>query len=405
MRQDRTGTAADSNSDVFQMYYATLYKPIPQSLALLSSSDCKDRSIVHLVVNAASSHLPSLIDQYARVSVVGVGMDGNRIVSDIFEESGNSAQCIALSTRQDELQGVYAHDKVLVEPEPASFREAHGELPYNNCILQSCMNSMTPLLAGADVAFVIAKMGQRDQISLTSTVSEIARRAGAIVVGIAVLPLSFETDRRLNASQELAGMRNSCNTLTIVDPSRTPGFVARLPNEFGEYPNRMVTDFVSGLVQTLACPTFMNIDIAAFRELMMHGGISHLGIAQSSSALRAEEAVIGALRGPLLYDDVGRTRGALVNVRCDSTLTIDEAEMAAELVSERTGWSIPVIVGAHVDESWDDGLQVAVMTTGGTYPYIPGGHRRLPLAMYEMEPGTEEEPARIELDLDQLEES
>jgi len=267
------------------------------------------------------------------------------------------------------------------------------------------MDSMMPLLAGADVAFVVAKMGQEDQTSLALSVSEIARRVGAIVVGMAILPLSFETDRRVSASRELAGMRNSCDTLTIVDAGRTPEFLTGPPNEFGEYPNRMVTDFISGLVQTLACPALMNINIAAFRELMMHGGIAHLGIAQSSSIFRAEEAAISALRGPLLYDDIGRTRGALVNVRCDSSLTIDEAEMAAQLVSERTGWSTPVIVGAHVDESWDDGLQVAVMTTGGTYPYIPGGYRRLPLAMYEMEPSTEEEPVRIELDLDQLEES
>ena len=43
--------------------------------------------------------------------------------------------------------------------------------------------------------------------------------------------------------------------------------------------------------------------------------------------------------------------------------------------------------------------------TGGAYPYIPGGYRRLPFAMYEMEPdGEEEGPISIDLDLDQLEE-
>jgi len=167
----------------------------------------------------------------------------------------------------------------------------------------------------------------------------------------------------------------------------------------------MLADFVSGLAETLACPAFMNISVGAFRELMTHGGIAHLGIAQSSSTLRAEEAAIGALRSPLLYDDIGRTRGALVNVRGDSTLTIEEAEIAADLTSERTGWSIPVVMGARVDESWDNGLQVAIMMTGGAYPYIPGGYRRLPLAMYEMEPDAEEEPVNVDLDLDQLEES
>lgn len=360
---------------------------------------------MHLVVNAALSRLPGLADQFARVSVVGIGMDGNRIVSDVFEESSNAAQCIALSTRQDEFDGIYAHERVLIEAERSNDTEACAESSYGTNAFRSCMNTMASLLVGADVAFVVAKMGHKNQAILTSSVSEIARKAGALVVGVAVLPLSFETDQRTHASRELASMRDSCHTLTIVDAGRMQRLPARPSSEFGQYSTRAVTDFVSGLVQTLACPAFMNIDIAAFRELMMHGGIAHLGVAQSSSAFRTEEAVVGALRGPLLYDDISRTRGALVNVRCDSSLTVDEAEMAAELVSERAGWGIPVVVGAHVDGSWDDGLQVAVMTTGGAYPYIPGGHRRLPLAMYEMEPSTEEEPVNIELDLDQLEES
>jgi cell division GTPase FtsZ len=358
-----------------------------------------------MAINAALSHLPDLAEQFARVSIVGVGADGNKIVSDIFEAGGYGAQCVALCTDKDALAGVYAHERILVEQQQAVAKEARGGSPYRSHVLQSCMSSVTPLLVGTDVAFVVAKMGQEDQAGLASAASEIARQAGAVVVGVAILPLPFEKGRRLDASHELAGIRNSCHTLTIVDASRSPEFLAYPSGEFGEYSDRVVTDFVSGLAETLACPAFMNINVAAFRELMVHGGIAHLGIAQSSSALRAEEAVIGALRGRLLYDEVGRTRGALVSVRGDSSLTIEEAEMAADLVSERAGWSIPVVMGAHVDESWDGGLQVAIMMTGGAYPYIPGGYRRLPLAMYEMESDTEEEPVSIDLDLDQLEES
>jgi cell division GTPase FtsZ len=358
-----------------------------------------------MVMNAALSHLPDLAGQFARVSIVGLGADGNRIVSNIFEGGSHGAQCIALSTDREGLAGVYAHERILIEPKPAVAKKAHEDSLYHSHVLQSCMSSVTPLLVGTDVAFIVAKMGWQGRAGLTSAVSEIARQAGAVVVGVAVLPLPFEKDRRLDASHELAGIRNSCHTLAIVDAGRSPEFLACPSNEFGEYSDHMVTDFVSGLAETLACPAFMNISVAAFRELMTHGGIAHLGMAQSSSTFRAEEAAIGALRGPLLYDDIGRTRGALVCVRGDSSLTAEEAEMAADLVSERAGRSIPVVTGAHVDESWDDGLQVAIMMTGGAYPYIPGGYRRLPLAMYEMEPDTEEEPVGIDLDLDQLEES
>ena len=113
---------------------------------------------------------------------------------------------------------------------------------------------------------------------------------------------------------------------------------------------------------------------------------------------------MGALRGPLLYDSIVRNRGALVAVRGDSDLTIEEAQRAADLVAERAGWNMPVVVGAHVEESRLEGCQVSILLTGGVYPYIPGGYRRLPLDMYEMEPDEEEEKQlALDLDLDQLE--
>jgi len=149
----------------------------------------------------------------------------------------------------------------------------------------------------------------------------------------------------------------------------------------------------------------VNIDFAAFRELMMHGGIAQIGISRSSSALRVEEATIGALRGPLLYDSIAQSQGALVNLRADASLTIEETETAAELIAERAGRDIPVVVGARADDSWYDGCQVSIWLTGGRYPYIPGGYRRLPLDMYEMEPDGEEGPIDLDLDLDQLEEA
>jgi hypothetical protein len=62
------------------------------------------------------------------------------------------------------------------------------------------------------------------------------------------------------------------------------------------------------------------------------------------------------------------------------------------------------VMGTLVDESWYEGCQVSILLTGGAYPYIPGGYRRLSLNMDEMEPNGEDEgPINLDLDLDQLE--
>ncbi len=357
-------------------------------------------------VNASVLPLSKIYGTLPRVSIVGVGDEGNDVVSRIFEEGGSGAQCIAVNTDQEPLEHTYSHEKVLIPSQPVAETVQRDYAQFREKAARVCVSLITPLLTGADVAFIIVGMKEHKAAGVAPLVAEVARRSGAVTVGLAIGPFPSERDDRLIAYHGLAWMRRNCHTVAIADVSRTVQSPGYPPNLFSDSSNRIVIDMVSGLAETLACPSAVNIDLAAFRELMLYGGIAHVGIGHSSSALRLEEATIAALRAPLLYDDMARTRGVLLNVCGDTSLTVEEAEMATELVVERIGWNAPVVMGARIDESFSDGLQVSILLTGGAYPYIPGGYRRLPLEMYEMEPDGEEEGSiDLELDLDQLEEA
>jgi len=358
-----------------------------------------------MVVAPLPYHLPRISTEFPHVAIIGVGDEGNSIVNRIFQNGGAAAQCIAVNTNQEALRHVYCHEKILIDAqprhdaEPSCCAEAHSDM------IQACAESIGPLLAGADVAFIVAQSGEPRTPPVASATAEVARRSDTLAVGVAIIPPFSERERRLAAYDELAMMRRNCHTLAIVDPGRAIALRAYPSNLCDDPSGRLVVHIVAGLSETLACPSILNIDFAAFRGLITHGGIAHIGIACSSSALRVEEATVGALRGPLLYDNIAQSQGAVVNVIGDPSLTSEEAQRAAELVAERVGWAMPVIVGARVDDSWYDSCQVSVWLTGGRYPYIPGGYRRLPLDMYEMEPDGEERPIDLDLDLDQLEET
>lgn len=355
-----------------------------------------------MLATATLFRLPDIYARFPRVAIVGLGNEGNDVVSRIFEEGRSGAQCIALNTDREYLMHIYAHEKVLIETSAGTTYDSEAE----ETAIRKCGDLLTPLLTGADVAFIVAEMSERDRVSEASVVADVARRTDAVTVGVAIMPSPFERDAGLVARHGLAKMRETCHTLAIVDANRSMRLPRYPPNLSSDPSDTLVVDMISGLSETLACPSALNIDLAAFREMMMYGGIAHLGIAHSSSPLRVEEATIGALRGPLLYDNIARSRGAVLIVRGDSNLTTEEAGRAADLVAERAGWNLPIVMGASVDDPQYEGCQVSILLTGGVYPYIPGGYRRLPLDMYEMEPSGEEDgPIDIELDLDQLEES
>jgi len=357
-----------------------------------------------MALDASITHLPELYARFPRVSIIGVGDEGNDVVSHIFEDGGSGAQCIAVNTDGASLEHIFSHERVLIEGNTIHESGATSDEMAGQGTIQECARRITPLLTGADVAFVIVGTANENELSIATATASIAQRIGAVTVGMAMIPSDSQRTDGPIVPHALTRMRQSCHTLAIVDVERS----ARLSRYSGvpgiDSANQLVIDTVSGLSQALACPSTVNIELPAFRELMTHGGIAHVGIAHSTSALRVEEATIGALTGPLLYDNIARCHGALINVRGDPNLTTEEAEKATELIAERAGWNVPIVIGTLVDESWYEGCQVSILLTGGIYPYIPGGYRRLPFEMDEMEPdGEDEGPISLDLDLDQLE--
>ncbi len=358
-----------------------------------------------MTLNSSLFSLGQLRSQFPSVAIVGVGDEGDSILSQVFEHGGSGAQCIAVNTDKASLENVYSHEKVLVQLEGIDDLETGSHSDVEGKATRACVDSLAPLLAGADVAFIVATMREPSTAVLASAVAEVARRIGAVTVGMAIMPSPFEREMA-SAYRGLARIRKSCNTAAIVSINHLRPFLTCSQDMWGDMSDQPLVDLISDLSGTLACPNVVNTDPVAFRELMAHGGIAHLGIAQSSSVLKVEEATVAALRRPLLYDSISRSRGALLVLHGGSGFAIEEAEMAADLVTERVGWNTPVLLGARVDESWDEGVQVSILLTGGAYPYVPGGYRRLPLEMYEMENDSEEHGLiDVELDLDQLEES
>jgi cell division protein FtsZ len=357
-----------------------------------------------MTLNTSLTHLPELCARFPKVSIIGVGDEGNDVVSHIFEDGGSGAQCIAVNTDGPSLEHIFSHERVLIEGntgnEPGI---TSNEMPRLGSI-RECTSRITPLLTGADVAFIIVGTADANELTIATVTASIARRIGALTVGVAMIPSDSQRVDGPISPHALTRMRESCHTLAIVDVERSARLSRYSCARGVDSANQLVIDTVSGLSQALACPSIVNIELPAFRELMAHGGIAHVGIAHSTSSLKIEEATIWALRGPLLYDSIERCRGVLMNVRGDPNLTIEETERAAELIAERVGWNVPIVIGTLVDESWYGGCQVSILLTGGVYPYIPGGYRRLPLDMDEMEPdGEDEGPISLELDLDQLE--
>jgi cell division protein FtsZ len=106
---------------------------------------------------------------------------------------------------------------------------------------------------------------------------------------------------------------------------------------------------------------------------MKGGGVALIGIGESESENRAEDAVLEAIHSPLLHVDITGATGALINVTGGPDMTVSEAQKAAEVVQKTISPTARIIWGAAVDPTMQSTIRVMLVVTGVKSPQIFGG--------------------------------
>ena len=97
---------------------------------------------------------------------------------------------------------------------------------------------------------------------------------------------------------------------------------------------------------------------------MENRGNALIGIGLATGENRAIEAAKQAVSSPLLETSIVGATDAIINVTGGKTLTLFEAEDAAEVVRASANTDINIIFGAVINENLDDEVIVTVIATG-----------------------------------------
>jgi cell division protein FtsZ len=169
-------------------------------------------------------------------------------------------------------------------------------------------------------------------------VAEVARERGAIVVGVVTMPFRHEKGRFDYAIGGLNKMRRTTHTTVIIDNNKLMDLVPQLPiNTAFTFADSILANMVKGIVETIALPSLINLDFADFRTIMSKGDVAIVGMGQSNSPERAEEASRNAMEHLLLDVDYGGADGALIHVSGGPDMSLGEA--ARSQISSSTTWS------------------------------------------------------------------
>jgi len=335
-------------------------------------------SMNFIVENALKQQSATTLDEdlnvgHANIKVIGCGGAGSNMVSWLYKKGVKGAEIIACNTDKQHLQMTEVDKRFLIGKEITRGLGCGGFPEKGAQSAQESIQELKASLHGADMVFICAGMGGGTGTGSAPIVAQVAKDAGAIVIGTVTMPFKIERARIDKAEFGLANLRKVSDTVIVIDNNRLVSIAGNLPvQQAFAVANELVSTMIKGIVETISTPSLVNLDFADVKAIMTNGGVAAIGVGVSDTTNRVEEAVKGALSNPLLEISYKGATGALIHIEGGPDMTLDEVNRAGELVTESLDEDANVIWGARVSDHMKGKLTIMTIITGVKSPWIMG---------------------------------
>ncbi|MGX6443486.1 cell division protein FtsZ [Neobacillus sp. K501] len=309
------------------------------------------------------------MDQLATIKVVGVGGGGNNAVNRMIEDGVGGVEFIAVNTDAQAIQQSKAAIRMQIGQSLTRGLGAGANPEIGKQAVEESYQQMEKVLAGADMVFVTAGMGGGTGTGAAPAIAKIARKLGALTIGVVTRPFKFEGFKRAkNAESGIQAMREAVDTLIIIPNDRLLEIVDEktpMIDAFREA-DAVLRQGVQGISDLIAVPGLINLDFADVKTVMSHKGTALMGIGIATGTNRAAEAAEKALNSPLLETSINGAHGVIMNITGGRNLSLYEVQEAAEIVAAASHEELNMIFGSVINESLHEEIIVTIIATGFT---------------------------------------
>jgi len=324
---------------------------------------------------AEDEDLDEIIQQcQAQIKVIGVGGAGCNAISRLIEVGVDGSEDIAVNTDAQDLKKCKASKKILIGREITKGLGAGNDPSVGEQAAREDERTLREAIDKADMVFVTCGLGGGTGTGAAPIVAEVAKKTGALTVGIVTLPFTVEGIRRQrNAEKGLEILRKSADTVIVIPNDKLLELAPGLPiGAAFKVSDDILIQSVRGITDLITKAGLINLDFADVKSVMRDGGVAMIGMGESDTENRATEAVEEALNSPLIDVEITGSRGALINITGSADLKLEEAERIVEAVSNELDPEAQVIWGAQIDESLKGTVRVLLVLSGVNSPYILG---------------------------------
>jgi len=306
-------------------------------------------------------------DQIAKIKVIGVGGGGCNAVNRMIESGVGGVEFIVANTDLQVLNASNAEVKIQLGPNISQGLGAGGNPDVGREAAEESKKDIEDALTGADMVFVTCGLGGGTGTGAAPIVAEIAQEQGSLTVGIVTKPFKFEGRKRMEQAEVgLEELKKHVDTIIVIPNDRLREMIDRttpILEAFKEVDN-VLRRGVQSISDLIAVSGLVNLDFADVKAVMQNRGNAIIGIGIGVGEDRAIEAAKQAVASPLLETTIDGATDAIINITGGNSLTLFEAEDAAEVVRNAANTDINTIFGAVINENLNDEVIVTVIATG-----------------------------------------
>ena len=307
------------------------------------------------------------MDQIAKIKVIGVGGGGCNAVNRMIESGVQGVEFIVANTDLQVLNVSKAETKLQIGKSITNGLGAGANPDVGREAALESKKEIEEALSGADMVFVTCGMGGGTGTGAAPIVAEIAQELGALTVGIVTKPFRFEGKKRMDHAEiGIEELRHHVDTIIVIPNDRLRDIIDRttpMMEAFKEVDN-VLRRGVQSISDLIAVSGLVNLDFADVKTIMSKRGNAIIGIGIGVGENRAVEAAKQAVSSPLLETTIDGATDAIINITGGNSLTLFEAEDAAEVVRNAANTDINTIFGAVINENLNDEVIVTVIATG-----------------------------------------
>ena len=261
-----------------------------------------------------------------KVKIVALGKTGSNVINKMILNNIVKADFITIDTEKLNLDSSKAPKKIFVSS-ITSFEA-----------MEDLRKQTEKEFQNADMVFIIAEMGEKTGMLLSSAVAEIAKSMNILTVAIVSKPFDFEDLNKIKlAKKGKERLKHFADTIIVIPYQRLNDLYINLPmaNIYEKGEKAFVT-IVKGIQDLIKKQGIVNLDFADIKSILQNSGKTVLGFGKAHGEDRAKKAVEQALNTLLLERSIKGAGKILMNITSGNDIRLEEISQIATAVATST---------------------------------------------------------------------